>query len=485
MSRYTYERLSAQDSSFLLFETASVPMHVAATLVYEAGPLKTADGGIDIDAIRQATEANLHRIPRYRQKLGWIPFLNHPVWIDDRDFNLDYHIRHSSLPRPGNEEQLKALSARIMSHQLDRARPLWESWVVEGLEGDRFAMITKMHHCMIDGTSGVDLAHILMSLDPEYRPRDEPAVYIPRPTPTPLQLVKDEAVRHLTLPFQMARSFRDFRRETNDLRHELGIRARALSELMGWAMHSPSETPINGSLGPHRRFDWLNIRLDAVKAVRRALDCTVNDVVLATVTGAVREFLIRRRMRPEGIDFRVSAPVSVRREEERGRLGNRVSSWILRLPVGEADPLERLAAIRRVTRELKDSQQALGVEMIMKAAEWTPGILMSLGARAASGPINMIVTNVPGPQVPLYMLGSRLLASYPQVPLLEGTGLGVALFSYDGQLCWGLNADYELLPDLTSFRRGIEQAFANLSLAAGIHPEGGDVLELPIEAKSS
>ncbi len=485
MTRYNYERLSAQDSSFLIFETPSVPMHVAATLIYEAGPLRTPNGGIDIDTIRNATEANLHRIPRYRQKLAWIPFQNHPVWVDDRDFNLDYHIRHSSLPRPGNEEQLKALCARIMSHQLDRARPLWESWVVEGLEGDRFAMITKLHHCMIDGASGVDLAHILMSLDPADRPQEEAAVYIPRPTPSALQLTRDEIVRQLTLPLQMIRSFRHFRSETQDMRHELTIRLRALRELMGWAVHASSETPINGSLGPHRRFDWLNMPLKSVKAVRRALKCTVNDVVLTIVAGAVREFLIRRRMRPEGIDFRVSAPVSVRREEERGRLGNRVSSWIVRLPVNEPDPLKRLEVIRRVTRELKDSQQALGVEMIMKAAEWTPGILMSLGAQAASGPINMIVTNVPGPQVPLYMLGSRLLASYPQVPLLEGTGLGVALFSYDGQLCWGFNADYELIPDLRTFRTQIEKAFLELSLAAGIHPEGADVLELPIEARGS
>ena len=452
MASYTYERLSAQDASFLLFETHNVPMHVAATLIYESGPLATPEGGVDIAAIRHATEANLHRIPRYRQKLAWIPIENHPVWVDDRDFKLDYHVRHTALPRPGNEAQLKALSARIMAQKLDRARPLWESWVVEGLEGNRFAMITKLHHCMIDGSSGVDLAQILMSIDPNYLPESEVPSYIPRPAPSSLDLLRDEVKRRVSFPLTVARGLRQFRAETEDLGHEVGLRARAVGELLGWAGRSSSDTPINGPLGPHRRFDWLTMPLASVKAVRKALDCTVNDVVLTTVTGAVREFLLRRRMRPEQIDFRVSAPVSVRRDDEHGQLGNRVSSWIVRLPVEQAEPVARLEAIHAVTRELKDSKQALGVEMMMKAAEWTPGVLMSLGARAASGPINMIVTNVPGPQFPLYMLGAKLLASYPQVPLLEGTGLGVALFSYDGKLCWGFNADYEMLPDLAASR---------------------------------
>jgi len=485
MASYTYERLSAQDASFLLFETHNVPMHVAATLIYESGPLATPEGGVDIAAIRHATEANLHRIPRYRQKLAWIPIENHPVWVDDRDFNLDYHVRHTALPRPGNEAQLKALSARIMAQKLDRARPLWESWVVEGLEGNRFAMITKLHHCMIDGSSGVDLAQILMSIDPNYLPESEVPSYIPRPAPSSLDLLRDEVKRRVSFPLTVARGLRQFRAETEDLGHEVGLRARAVGELLGWAVRSSSDTPINGPLGPHRRFDWLTMPLASVKAVRKALDCTVNDVVLTTVTGAVREFLLRRRMRPEQIDFRVSAPVSVRRDDEHGQLGNRVSSWIVRLPVEQAEPVARLEAIHAVTRELKDSKQALGVEMMMKAAEWTPGVLMSLGARAASGPINMIVTNVPGPQFPLYMLGAKLLASYPQVPLLEGTGLGVALFSYDGKLCWGFNADYEMLPDLAAFRGAVEKSFRELSTAAGIHPEGGDVLELPIEGRKS
>jgi WS/DGAT/MGAT family acyltransferase len=475
MAHYKYDRLTAQDASFLVFETPNVPMHVAGTLIFEAGPLKTEDGGIDIDAIRTFTQAILHLIPRYRQKLARIPLARHPVWIDDRDFNLDYHIRHTSLPRPGSMAQLKKLSSRIMGHRLDRAKPLWETWVVEGLEGDRFAMISKFHHCMIDGESGVDLSQILLSPDRESRLPEEAPAYIPRPEPTAAELLREEAWRRLGLPFQVLRGVHDLSHESKDLRHELAIRARAVGELVRWSLRPPSDTPMNGTLSPHRRFDWLDIELADVKAVCKATDRSVNDIVLATVAGAVRDFLIRRRVRPEVVGFQVSAPVNVRGERERGRLGNRVSSWIIPLPVGESDPLKRLEAVYAVTHELKESHQALGVEMIMAAAEWAPRIMLSLAARAVSEPINMIVTNVPGPQVPLYMLGAKLLASYPQVPLLEGTGLGVALLSYNGKVCWGFNADYNLVPDIAAFRRGVERSFRELSATVGVAGSGADV----------
>jgi len=468
MPPYNYDRLSAQDASFLVFETDNVPMHIAATQIYESGPLRTEDGGVDFTSIKKSIATVLHLIPRYRQKLQWIPLAGLPVWIDDRDFNLDYHVRHTALPRPGGMEQLKRLSARIMSHQLDRARPLWEMWIVEGLEGDRFAMIAKMHHCMLDGEAGADLAQILMSPDPQRSLDHDSPAYIPRPAPSGMDLLRDETLRRLSLPLKAIRSFQALAQESEGVRQELGIRARAIGELLGWAVRAPSETPMNGELGPHRRFDWLTIPLDEVKAVRRALGCTVNDVVLATVTGAVRDFLIRRRVQPENIDFRVSAPVSVRRDEQKGQMGNQVSSWIIRLPVDEREPLARMQALHLMTQELKESRQALGVEMMMAMAEFSPGMLLSLGARAASGPINMIVTNVPGPQFPLYFLGAKLLHSFPMVPLLANTGLGIALFSYNGTLNWGFNADYALLPDLAAFRDGVARSFRELTRAAGL-----------------
>jgi WS/DGAT/MGAT family acyltransferase len=469
MPRYAYERLSAQDNSFLLMEQPNVHMHVAATQIYEAGPLRTAEGGIDVDAFKRAIESVLHLIPRYRQKLQWIPFENHPVWVDDWRFNLGYHIRHTSLPRPGTDTQLKQLAARIMAQQLDRTKPLWEFWVVEGLQGDRFAVISKVHHCMIDGESGAELMQVMMSVTPEHS-APEPVSYIPRPAPSSFELWRDEWNRRLNLPLAMTRSLRAFNRQTEDMRQEIVTRAQALAELLGYAISAPSETPLNGRIGPHRRVDWLSMPLDDVKVVRRALGCTVNDIVLATVTGAVREYMTRRRVNPDVLDFRVSAPVSVRREEERSALGNRVSSWILRLPLAEADPLKRVEKIRHVTQALKRSQQALGVEMLMAAAEWAPAQLLSLGSRATSGPINMIVTNVPGPQIPLYTLGARLVEMFPQVPLLENTGLCVALVSYDGRLFWGFNADPEMVPDLPNFARAITSSFVALRDAARLHP---------------
>jgi WS/DGAT/MGAT family acyltransferase len=461
-----YDRLSAQDLSFLLAESPTTHMHVAATLVFERGPLGTEDGGVDFDSIRKATAAVLHRIPRYRQKLRWVPLLDRPVWVDDPDFNLDYHVRHTALPRPGGAAQLKRLCARVMAQPLDRERPLWEIWVVEGLEGDRFALLSKIHHCMIDGVSGVDLAQILLSLEPETRIAEAPR-HLPRPAPGGLTLLRDELWHQATLPLRALRGLRALRRETGDLGAELRARGAALRDLLGWAVRPASQTPLDGPLGPHRRFEWLALPLAEVKAVRRAGGCSLNDVVLATVAGALREYLADRGADPGRLDFRVSAPVSVRRPEERGALGNRVSSWIVRLPIDLPGPEARLARVHEATRELKASRQAMGVELMMQVAEWTPPVLLSLGAQAVAGPINAVVTNVPGPQLPLYLLGARLLEMYPLVPLLPKIGLGVALFSYDGRLFWGFNADYDRVPDLERLPELVRRAFAELAASLG------------------
>jgi WS/DGAT/MGAT family acyltransferase len=465
--RYSYERLSAQDASFLAAETSTVHMHITGAQIFDAQPIITPDGGIDIKAIKRSVESVLHLIPRYRQRLKWIPFENHPVWVDDHHFNLDYHIRHTALPRPGHNEQLKLLCSRIMDQPLDRQRPLWEFWVAEGLEGNRFAIITKMHHCMLDGQAGADLTHILLSLTPQGEV-NEPVPYMPRPSPTSMELFRDSLSQRLTMPLRAIAGLREVTRLTADAREEFWVRVKALADLLGWAVQPASDTPLNGRVGLHRRFDYLVTPLPDVKRIAKKAGASVNDVVLSVVTGAVREFLIRRRVRPDKIDFRVSAPVSVRRGEQRGEMGNHVSAWIVRLPIGEAEPAAQLERIRTITEELKRSRQALGVETMMAVAEWTPAVLLSLGARAASGPINMIVTNVPGPQVPLYLLGCRLLEVFPQVPLLQTTGLGVALFSIDGKLCWGFNADYELIPDLRYFVRAIEASLGRLAAAVGV-----------------
>jgi len=480
MARYNYDRLSAQDNSFLLFETHNLPMHVSSTMIFDAGPLRSAEGGIDVDAIRRATAAVLHRIPRYRQKLHWIPLDRHAVWVDDPRFKLDFHLRHTALPKPGSEEQLKRLSARIMAQPLDHARPLWETWVVEGLAGgERFALITKVHHCMVDGASGVDLAHILLSPSPE---APEPASvpdFVPRPAPSGAQLFRDEATRRLGLPFQTIRQLREFARQTDDLREELRVRGRALWRLAGTGTRA-QETPLNGRVGPHRRFDWFDVPLDGLKALRRALGCTINDLVLTAVTGAVREYLLYRGVHPDRTLFRVAAPVSVRNDAERGRLGNRVSSWILPLPIREADPRRQLEEILRQTQELKQNRQALGVEMMLRVAEWTPSILLSLGARGVSGPVNTIVTNVPGPQLPLYLQGARLRAIYPQAPLLDGMGLAVGLVSYDGRIHWGIISDPDLVPDADVFVDLIAKSLRRLADLAGLAPAAAPDRDAPV-----
>lgn len=469
MTEPYYERLSAMDTSFLVLEKPWSPLHISATLIYDAGPLANADGGIDVGAYRDATEAVLHKISRYRQKLQWIPVVGHPVWVDDPEFNLDYHVRHTSLPRPGTDEQLKKLSARIMAQPLDHSKPLWEAWVVEGLEGGRFAVISKIHHCMIDGTAGQDLAQILHSTDPDERRRAAPPLWEARTAPTGTELLKDEVGRYLALPGRAARGLRHAARELDELRGEVGTRVRSIAQMMSAMREEPSKTPLNDSIGPHRRFDWRDIPLDHVKEVRRALGCTINDVVLATVSGAVRQFLLKRGEVLDDLDFRIAAPVSIRDPDDKG-MGNRVSQWFVRAPIDEPDPIERVEKIRATTEDLKASKQALDADLIMNIAEWTPTILLTLASRAASGsaPYNMMVTNVPGPQQPLYLLGARLEALYSQVPIADSTALGVALVSYAGNLCWGFNADFERVPDLAAFADAITASFSEIAAAAGV-----------------
>lgn len=467
MVRYAYERLSEEDNVFLLAERPTTPMHVSAIQIFEAGPLGTPDGGIDIAAIRDAYRRVLHEVPRYRQKLAWIPLTGRAVWIDDPHFDLDYHVRHVALPRPGKLADLKRVAGRVVAHALDRHHPLWELWVVEGMEDGRFAMIAKTHHCMIDGASGVQLAQKLLAMTPETR-LPEPPVHVPQPAPSDAELLRDEVLHRMTLPLRMARGIQQMQAEVGDLGAELRTRARAAADLLGLAFSRASETPLNGPLSPHRGFDWCEMPLAELKAVRRKLDCTVNDVVLATVTNALRQFLRGRGVRPDETRFRVSTPVSVRSASDRERPGNRVSSWIVELPIDEPDPLRQVERVREETRALKEGRQADSIDMLMSAAELAPSGFLSLGARLASGPINAVVTNVPGPQLPLYLLGARMEAIVPQVPLIEGIGLGIALISYDGRVFWGFTGDAELVPDLAALVEYIDASFTALASAAGV-----------------
>jgi diacylglycerol O-acyltransferase len=472
MPSAAYTRLSALDNSFLLYESPKAHMHIAGTAEYETGPLRTAAGGVDIDRLRAYVESRLHLIPRYRQVLAYVPFEQWPVWVDDRHFNIHYHVRHTSLPRPGDARQLKRLAGRIMSQQLDRSKPLWEMWVVEGLRGgDRFAIISKVHHCMIDGMSSVDLLNVLLSIAPTDA-IEAPPRWLPRPAPDSWSLFASEAWRRVYLPFELVRGFRGLIEASTDPRSDVRVMLRALRDTLRTNFRAVSDTPINRPIGPHRRVDWTAMSLDDVKAVKRALGGTLNDVVLATVTGAIQRYLEARRVNVDVLEFRVMAPVSVRSEGERGTLGNRVSAWILELPLAERDPRRRLARICERTAQLKETKQAMGAEALTRAAEWTPSTLMSLGARMMMRalPFNIVVTNVPGPQVPLYMLGARMIDNYGHIPLVDYLGVGIVLFSYAGMLCWGFTGDWDLVPDLDVLVDSVQNAFAELQAAAGITP---------------
>lgn len=465
-----YERLAAADRTFLDLEGPSTHMHVAATAVLGVGSLATPEGGVDIDRIRRYVLSRLDHIPRYRQKLAFVPVEGHPVWVDAPHFNVHYHVRHTSLPRPGSREQLQSLAARIMSQQLDRAKPLWEFWVVEGVDdGASFAIVQKAHHCMIDGVSGVDLLGVLMSpfATAEF---EESAPWYPRPEPSPLRLAAAEALRRVREPFELIAgadaSWLDPRRAVARVTEGLA----AVGETLTASMHATSETPLNRPIGPHRRFQWLAMDLARVKAVKRRLGGTVNDVVLATTAGAVRRFLAERGESPDRLSLRANVPVSVRSDDEHGTLGNRIALWMTDLPVDEPDAVARLDRVRETTEHLKHSRQALGAQILAGVSDLTSATLLSLAVRLSAGarPYNLVVTNVPGPQMPLYFLDAPLREIYPMVNLLPNQGLGVALFSYDGRLCWGFLADWELLPDLGRFVELVGESFDELQTAAGI-----------------
>ncbi len=462
MDHYHYERLSAQDNDFLDWETPSLTMHGSGIMIFDASPLLTPDEGIDFATIKQGFAAVLHHVPRYRQKLAWMSGEDRPYWVDDAQFNLDYHMRHIALPRPGSDAQLKRLAADIMQRPLDRGRPLWETWVVEGISGNRFAIVMKAHHCMIDGASGMGLMERLYSMTADYEIVDAPR-FVPRPRPSGMELWRDGWRRRLDLPGRAVQGLRDFVSGTEDLGEEVASRLRAVGDLAKMKLVAASHTPINGPVGPHRVHDWVELSLEEFKAVRRSLGCSINDVVLTIVTGAVRELMTRRQIRPEGLDFRVSAPVNVRSKGDQEKMGNHVSSWIVRLPLDEKDPLEQLRRIHELTQRLKDSRQSVGVQMVTALHEWIPFDIQG----ASTGTQNMLVTNVPGPPFPLYLLGAEMRSLYTLAPLIENIGLAVSVVSYNGKFGFGFNADYDRLPDLGQFTRSIARSFEHLAIAAG------------------
>jgi WS/DGAT/MGAT family acyltransferase len=468
-----YERLSALDAVFLAVEDRNAHMHVGGVALFDAAPLLTAAGRTDIDRIRRMIDVGIHRVPRYQQRLAYVPLFGYPVWVDDHRFNLQYHVRHVTLPQPGDERLLKRLAGRILSQQLDRGKPLWELWVVDGVEGNRIALITKAHHCMIDGVGSVELTGALMRATPELEAQlDDPPHRMARPVPTPLELLGGELLRRLDEPRAAVAGLRQAITHPLDALDALREGVAGVAEAFGAGLRPASATPLNTDLGPHRRFDWLATDLNVVKEIKTRLGGTVNDVVLTIVAGALGRFLHDRGLFVPDLDFRAMIPVNFRTEEQRERMGNQIAMMVARLPLAERDPRRRLQAVIDSVRELKRSRQAAGVRTLEKVSDWTMMTLFSAFARLASAtrPYNIVVTNVPGPQFATYFLGSKMQAVYPVVPLNRNQALGIALFSYDGGLYWGFNADWDAVPDLHDLVRGVERELSDLRSAAMREP---------------
>ncbi len=462
-----YERLSALDAHFLDLEDEGVHMHVAVVLICDAKPLTLEDGCLDAERIRDFLGARLSAIPRYHQRLARIPVERHPVWVDDPSFNLAYHVRHVSLPRPGDERQLKRLVGLLMSQKLDPGKPLWELWVIEGLEGGRFAVLARSHQCMVDGIAGVGVLRVL--LGPEPRSSFPKARrWRPRPAPGPARLAGEAFARRAREPLELAGAARRALRNPSRALRSAGEATLGLGESLT-GLRSASPTPLNPAhIGPHRRIDWIRFDLDAVRDVRRRLGGTLNDVVLATVAGTVRRYLRAHRVALRGLDFRVMCPVSMRSSSGGDALGNRVVMLVAPLPLDEPRPRRRLERVIETTRALKASRVAKGSELLEELADWTTTSLVTETIRLATRlrAFNLIVTNVPGPPVPLYLLEAPVQAAFPLVPLYENQALGLALLSYAGGLYWGVTSDWDRVPDVHDLALGLATSFEELRAEA-------------------
>jgi diacylglycerol O-acyltransferase / wax synthase len=467
MAQQHLDRLSSTDLSFLTNESSSSHMHVGAILIFE-GPAPTYDD------LLEHVRSRLHLVPRFRQKLTFPPLeAGRPFWIDDPNLNLEYHVRHSALPSPGSEEQLRRMAARVFSQQLDRSKPLWELWLVQGLTRNRFALVTKTHHAVVDGVSGVDIATVLFDLNPVPEPAESDDDWVPNPEPSGVTLLAKGAGDLLRAPVTAARRLE--RALEHPERTALQVRdaAEAVGEI-GWNLANPApKMPLNVEIGSHRRYAWVRSDLDRFKRIKNAAGGTVNDVVLAVVTGALREWLRGRGIRTEGLELRAQVPVSIRSADERGQLGNRLAVMRASLPVYIADPIRRLEAVTRAMRGLKGSKQALGAEVISRFNDFAPPTLLAQAARLnfSTRLFNLTVTNVPGPQVPLYVLGRELEDVFPVGFLPPNQALFVAIMSYNGGVNFGLLADYDSMDDLDVIADGIERSIAGLLEAAQAQAE--------------
>ncbi len=458
------DRMSALDSSFLLLEDDGVShMHVGSIAIVE-GPAPRRE---EFDTF---VAGKLPLVPRYRQKVRIPPFqFGRPVWVDDPHFNIGYHLRHTALAQPGGEEELRTLVGRLMSQRLDRHRPLWETWIVEGLEDGAWALISKTHHCMVDGIAATDLLTVVLDWEPR---TSEPIAdtWSPRPEPNTLLVLADALLAGITNPYEHGRDFVSMVPALGGPGHALRDFVTGTASL-GGVFRPLHRSSLDGPIGPHRRWATARSTLADIKQIRTAFGGTVNDVVVAAVTAGFRSLLLSRGEPCDGHVVRSLVPVSVRHPDDRGTYDNRVSAMFAELPVGIADPVERLAAIRAQMEHLKGAKGAVAGEVLTSLSGFAPPMLLALGARVASRVpqrnINTVTTNIPGPQLPLYALGRRLLELFPYVPIQGQVRIGVAIFSYDGRLGFGITGDYDEADDIGVLANGIEDGLAELLKRAG------------------
>jgi diacylglycerol O-acyltransferase / wax synthase len=451
----TRDRLSGLDTSFLELERGPAHMHVASTLVFE-GPAP------DYEELTQQVDSRLYLVPRFRQRLRFVPFAR-PKWVDDPRFNLAYHVRHTALPPPGSEEQLRILAARIFSQRLDRSKPLWEMWLVDGLDGGRFAIVAKSHHCLVDGVAGIDLTTVLFDAEREPDQPPEPEPWLPAPEPADAELLAEALVERVTSP---AEALRDVGRVMAAPRKLLGSvidGLEAVGALARAGVAAPS-SPFNVDIGPYRRFAWARAELAELKRIKDEVGGTVNDVILAAVAGALGRHLRARGQSTHDLELRAMVPISVRTTDERGALGNRVSSFMAPLPVWCEDPIERLRLVSETMGNLKQSKQAVGASLLTELTDFAPPTITGQAARLQSRQrfFNLVVTNVPGPQFPLYLMGRELEAVFPMVPLAKRQAVCFGVMSYHGAVNFGLIGDFEAMSGLDVLAGDLEAALAEL-----------------------
>jgi len=465
------DRLSALDTAFLHLEDDSTAhMHVASVMVFEG----------DAPTPKELTDhvlSRLHLVPRYRQRLAYVPLdQGRPVWTDDPHFNPRYHIRHTALPRPADEAALKQLAGRLFSQRLDRSKPLWEIWLVQRMAGRRFALIAKTHHALVDGISGVDITTVLFDTTPEPAGTSRPVTpWAAKPLPGPAKLLGEALLERATVPAEMGRGARALLRAPRRVVSQVkeSIASVGATTLAGISAPAPP-SPFNVDIGPHRRYTFLDAELARFKAIKDSLGGTLNDVVLASVSLALGRYLREEGHDTEGLVLKAMVPVSVRADVDKKShppaLGNQVAAMWAPLPVGVENPADCLAQIRVAMENLKESGQAVGAQVLVNLAGFAPPTILSQAARlqARQRFFNLVVTNVPGPQFPLYVLGRRLEVLYPVVPLARRQALGIAVMSYDGHLGFGLLGDYDALPKLEKIALDLRRAIASLARAAGV-----------------